>query len=153
MKYSLIMSITQLTSQYFGDEPCSGQGSLGTLLEDITILLRDSMICKLFERQIGSYLILELLVIKVMILKRYLFGQKCFLILTTTLVWIVVDDIQLLNSLWPHGLQHTRLPCLSRSPGVCSNSCLLVGDAIQPSHPLSSPSPPVFNLSQHQSLF
>ena len=28
-----------------------------------------------------------------------------------------------------------------------------VGDAIQPSHPLSSPSPPAFNLSQHQSLF
>ena len=29
----------------------------------------------------------------------------------------------------------------------------LVGDAIQPSHPLSSPSPLVFNLSQHQGLF
>ena len=28
-----------------------------------------------------------------------------------------------------------------------------VGDAIQPSHPLSSPSPLAFNLSQHQSLF
>ena len=28
-----------------------------------------------------------------------------------------------------------------------------VGDAIQPSHPLSSPSPPIFNLSQHQGLF
>ena len=28
-----------------------------------------------------------------------------------------------------------------------------LGDAIQPSHPLSSPSPPTFNLSQHQSLF
>ena len=28
-----------------------------------------------------------------------------------------------------------------------------VSDAIQPSHPLSSPSPPTFNLSQHQSLF
>ena len=28
-----------------------------------------------------------------------------------------------------------------------------VGDAIQPSHPLSSPSPPVFNPSQHQGLF
>ena len=27
------------------------------------------------------------------------------------------------------------------------------GDAIQPSHPLSSPSPPTFNLSQHQGLF
>ena len=28
-----------------------------------------------------------------------------------------------------------------------------VGNAIQPSHPLSSPSPPAFNLSQHQGLF
>ena len=28
-----------------------------------------------------------------------------------------------------------------------------VSDAIQSSHPLSSPSPPTFNLSQHQSLF
>ena len=28
-----------------------------------------------------------------------------------------------------------------------------VGDAIQPSRPLSSPSPPAFNLSQHQGLF
>ena len=27
---------------------------------------------------------------------------------------------------------------------------LRVGDAIQPSHPLSSPSPPAFNLSQHR---
>ena len=27
-----------------------------------------------------------------------------------------------------------------------------VGDAFQPSHPLSSPSPPIFNLSQHQGL-
>ena len=28
-----------------------------------------------------------------------------------------------------------------------------VGDAIQPSHSLSSPSPPTFNLAQHQGLF
>ena len=28
-----------------------------------------------------------------------------------------------------------------------------VGDAIQPSHPLSSPCPPAFNLSQHQGFF
>jgi len=27
------------------------------------------------------------------------------------------------------------------------------GDAIQPSHPLSSPSPPAFSISQHQGLF
>ena len=30
---------------------------------------------------------------------------------------------------------------------------LRVGDAIQLSHPLSSPSPPALNLSQHQGLF
>ena len=29
------------------------------------------------------------------------------------------------NSLWPHGLQHARLPCLSPSPRACSNSCPL----------------------------
>ena len=29
------------------------------------------------------------------------------------------------DSLWPHGLQHTRLPCPSLSPRVCSVSCLL----------------------------
>ena len=28
------------------------------------------------------------------------------------------------DSLWPHGLQHARLPCPSPSPEVCSNSCL-----------------------------
>ena len=26
------------------------------------------------------------------------------------------------DSLWPHGLQHTRLPCPSPTPGTCSNS-------------------------------
>ena len=30
---------------------------------------------------------------------------------------------------------------------------LMSSDAIQPSHPLLSPSPPAFNLSQHQGLF
>ena len=29
------------------------------------------------------------------------------------------------DSLWPHGLQHAKLPCLSLSPGVGSNSCPL----------------------------
>ena len=29
------------------------------------------------------------------------------------------------DSLWPHGLQHPRPPCLSPTPGVYSNSCPL----------------------------
>ena len=43
-------------------------------------------------------------------------------------------------SLRPLGLQHARPPCPSPTPKACSNSCPQVSDAIQPSHPLSSPS-------------
>ena len=57
------------------------------------------------------------------------------------------------SSLWPHGLQHTRPRCLSPTPGVYSNSCPLSQWCHQPSHPLSSPSPPAFSLAQHQGLF
>ena len=45
------------------------------------------------------------------------------------------------DSLQPHGLQHTGPPCPSPTPGVYSNSCPLSWWCIQPSHPLSSPSP------------
>ena len=34
------------------------------------------------------------------------------------------------NSLWPHGLQHARLPCSSPSPRACSTHVHWVGDAI-----------------------
>ena len=57
------------------------------------------------------------------------------------------------DSLWPHELHHARLPCPSPTPGACSNSCPPVGDAIQPCHPLSSPSSLAFNPSQHRGLF
>ena len=57
------------------------------------------------------------------------------------------------NSLRPHESQHTRPPCPSPTPGVHSDSRHRVSDAIQPSHPLSSPSLPAPNPSQHQSLF
>ena len=45
-------------------------------------------------------------------------------------------------SLQPHESQHTRPLCPSPTPGVYSNSCASSWCAIQPSHPLSSPSPP-----------
>ena len=57
------------------------------------------------------------------------------------------------DSLQPHGLQHARPPSPSPTPRIYSNSCPLS----QWCHPtissLSSPSPPTFNLSQHQGLF
>ena len=56
------------------------------------------------------------------------------------------------ESLRPHGLQCTRLLCPSLSLRACSNSCPLS----QWCHPTIlfsvAPSPPAFNLSQHQCL-
>ena len=40
------------------------------------------------------------------------------------------------NSLWPHGLEHTRLLRPSPTPGACSNSC----PSCQWCHPTNSPS-------------
>ena len=45
------------------------------------------------------------------------------------------------------------LPVHHQLPESTQTHVHRVGDAIQPSHPLSSPSPPVLNLSQHQGLF
>ena len=56
-------------------------------------------------------------------------------------------------TLQPHGLQHARPPCPSPAPEFTQTHAHRVGDAIQPSDPLSSPSPPAFSLSQHQGPF
>ena len=49
------------------------------------------------------------------------------------------------DSLQPHESQHARPPCPSPTPGVHVHR---VSDAIQPSHPLLSPSPPPFSCPQ-----
>ena len=57
------------------------------------------------------------------------------------------------DSFWPHESQHARPPCQHQLPEFTQTHVHRVGDAIQPSHPLLSPSPPAPNPSQHQSLF
>jgi len=57
------------------------------------------------------------------------------------------------DSLWLHESQQARPPCPSPTHGVHWDSVHRVSDVIQPSHPLSFPSPPALNLSQHQGLF
>ena len=56
------------------------------------------------------------------------------------LEWVVLS--------FSRGLQDSQT-----SPSPAQTHDHQVGDAIQPSHPLSSLSPPAFNLSQHQGLF
>ena len=50
------------------------------------------------------------------------------------------------------GCSTPGFPVLHHLPELCQTHVHWVSDAIQPSHPLSSPSP-AFNLSQHQGLF
>ena len=60
---------------------------------------------------------------------------------------VVSDSLQPLES------QHTRPPCPSPTLEFTQTHAHRVGDAIQPPHPLSSPSPPAPNPSKHQGLF
>ena len=58
------------------------------------------------------------------------------------------------NSLPPHGLQHARLPCLLPTLlELAPTHVHQVSDTIQPSHPLSSPSPPALNLPSIRVFF
>ena len=77
---------------------------------------------------------------------RYL-GTRDIKYNMTNIVNIQFSHSVMSNSLRPHELQHTRPPCPSPTPRVYLNLCPWVGDAIQPSHLLSSPSPPTLNLS------
>ena len=53
----------------------------------------------------------------------------------------------------PMNCSYPGFPVLHSLPEFAQTHVCWVGDAIQPSHPLSSPSPPALNLSQHQGLF
>ena len=70
----------------------------------------------------------------------------------------LVSSAQLSHSivsdfLWPHGCSMPDLLVHHQLPELIQTHVHAVGDAIQPSHPLLSPSPPAFNHSQHQGLF
>ena len=57
------------------------------------------------------------------------------------------------NSLQPHGLQHIGFHVHHQLQELAQTHVHQVSDAIKPSHPLSSSSPPAFNLSQDRGLF
>ena len=57
------------------------------------------------------------------------------------------------ESLWPMDCSMPGFPVHNHLPELAQTHVYLVSDAIQPSHTLWYPSPPAFNLSQHQGLF
>ena len=63
------------------------------------------------------------------------------------IIWCTFSSVQfshsvVSNSLWPHGLQHAH----HQHPELAQTHVHWVSDTIQPSHPLSSPSPPFSSL-------
>ena len=84
-------------------------------------------------------------------IKRHLLlGRKAM----TYLVSSVSSVAQSCLTLWdPMNCSTPGLPVHHQLPEFTQTHVHPVGNAIQPSHPLSSPSPPAPNPSQHQSLF
>ena len=78
----------------------------------------------------------------------------------TCVTWLMPPDLQLSSvaqscpTLWDAMNRSTPgLPVCHQLPEFTQTHVHRVSDSIQPSHPLSSPSPPAPNPSQHQSLF
>ena len=85
--------------------------------------------------------------------------------MTHATTWMNLEDIMLSESQFssvaqscptlcnPMNCSTLGFPVHHQLPELAQTHVHRVGDAIQPSHPLSSPSPPAFNLSQHPGLF
>ena len=84
---------------------------------------------------------------------EHLHHQCCTVFNSVALYSIQFSHSVMSDSLWLHWLQYTRPPCPSPTPGFTQTHVHWVSDANQPSQPLLIPSPPAFNLSQHQDLF
>ena len=66
---------------------------------------------------------------------------------------VVVQPLSCVRLCNPMDCSTPDFPVLHHLPELAQTHVHCVGDAIQPSHPLSSPSLSAFNLSQHQGLF
>ena len=74
---------------------------------------------------------------------------------TSLCTFVGVSSVQSLSRVWfcdPMNCSTPGFPVYHQLPESTQTHVHWVGDAIQPSHPLSSPSPPSLNLSQHQGL-
>ena len=73
-----------------------------------------------------------------------------------TINYFFIVVVQSLSHVWlcdPMDCSTLGFPVLHHLPEFAQTLIHWVSDAIQPSHPVSPPSPPAFSLSQHQGLF
>ena len=106
-----------------------------------------------------------------LLLSFFLNSKFYSMLLFSEILWIIYNNLLKITCLLQKKVQFSSIAqsCLTLcDPRKCSMSGFAVyhqfpeliqthvhqvGDAIQPSHPLSSTSPPAFSLSQHQGLF
>ena len=72
-----------------------------------------------------------------------------------SLLLLGISSVQLFSPVWlcnPMDCSIPDFPVHHQLPELTQTHVHRVGDAIQPSHPLLSPSPPAISLSQHQGL-
>ena len=82
--------------------------------------------------------------------------QECICCSALQANWDQFSSVHSLSRVWlcnPMNRSTPGLPVHHQLPEFTQIHVHWVGDATQPSHPLSSPNPPALNLSQHQSLF
>ena len=71
---------------------------------------------------------------------------------STVVVILTLNRVQLFANLWTD-CSTPGFPVLHHLPEFAQTHVHWISDAIQPTHPLSPPSPSAFSLSQHQDLF
>ena len=74
--------------------------------------------------------------------KIIVYGINAFSSIVYMLIMLLFSCLVLSDSLWPHGWQHTGFPVLHYVLEFAQTHVHWVGDAIQPSRPLSLPSSP-----------
>ena len=108
----------------------------------------DLILLSFFPDESGLLFVYFIYLPKNQLLALYIFNMVSFVSFLFQFSRLVVCD-----SFWPHEPQHSRLPCPSPLPESTQTHVHQGDGAIQPFHPLPSPSPPALNLSQHQSFF
>ena len=84
---------------------------------------------------------------------KFIFFNKLHIVFFPSITSVQFSRSVVSDSLRPHESQHARPPVHHQLPELTQTHVHRVGDAIQPSHPLSPPSHPAPNPSQHQGLF
>ena len=88
----------------------------------------------------------------------HLVDLQCYIHFRHTTLLLMFSHTVVSDSLWPHGLQYTRPPCPSSSPGICPSSCSLhwwcrpaisFSDALFSFCPQSFPASGTFPKSHH----